>query len=758
MWNEPPGLPPQGRQKMNYACEACRAAKTKCQSGLQPGICKRCSEFKRECIFRSGPRTRRPKAPRLDAESAALPPPPGPSKTFSIDFDMPVAEEPSDDFEILRQQHERILHEIDLSDGDEEGGQPLFEEGAANFGTDLSARKEFSFNDMASSPSVCGTSSSWAESGTGSATSSAARKSRPMMNLGIKPQFNLDSASRLLASFRGMLPHLPCLVLPEDLEVRTLARNRPFVLLAILAVTSCSNSLQGHSLYDEEFRKVLGLKFVAGGERSLELLQGMLIYCAWYPFHLRPKNRQSLQYIRMGVDIVHDLELDQESDLNLAAMAPDQRARRLDDLRALLSCFYSMSALASTWGKMSTLRYTPQIARCAEALEQNSELEQDQNLVWMVRFQYIFEELVEAQRNFRRGFRDYQSEMQRDLIRVGLETQLRDYKEKMPAQRASMTSILLLLVIIDVYVLAPDLFRFRRRPGKDPSEPASPDHLLLAAHKVRAFLDHVTSLTSRQLGRLSGPDCGRLIVGVILAYRLSFPLLGVCSEYDVAQGRRILDFGAFLRQLTTASAEEEEEEGEEEKKKKKGKEQQPKGAKSASGGCEVVDPARKRKRKTDAASALKVVLGSVRNKYEEKSAALEAISAAAAATSEWAGKDGRSICPMLNGSLDQYLPLWAGQQGYPTAASSYATSQTSTSGVMTDVLSAAGTDPMSALAAPIDQTGMGMGMGMGAVPFEDKPLMYHDLWTAMTMDWGGDMGEVNMEDISNPGYNVFDLC
>ena len=92
------------------------------------------------------------------------------------------------------------------------------------------------------------------------------------MNLGIKPQFNLDSASKLLASFRHMLPHLPCLVLPEDVDVRSLARGAPFVLLAILAVTSCSSSLQGHSLYDEEFRKVLGLKFVAGGERSLELL------------------------------------------------------------------------------------------------------------------------------------------------------------------------------------------------------------------------------------------------------------------------------------------------------------------------------------------------------------------------------------------------------------------------------------------------------------------------------------------------------
>lgn len=61
----------------------------------------------------------------------------------------------------------------------------------------------------------------------------------------------------------------------------SLARARPFVLLAMLAAASSARSLQGHGLYDQEFRKVLGLKLVSGGERSVELLVGLLIYCAW---------------------------------------------------------------------------------------------------------------------------------------------------------------------------------------------------------------------------------------------------------------------------------------------------------------------------------------------------------------------------------------------------------------------------------------------------------------------------------------------
>jgi hypothetical protein len=114
-----------------------------------------------------------------------------------------------------------------------------------------------------------------------------------LASLGVRPQFNLDSAEKLLAEFDSrMLLHFPavaptpaCLQGDDgeapEFSVPRLAQTKPFVLLSVLAAASGSRTLQGHSLYDDEFRKILGLKFVAGGERSLELLQGLVIYTAW---------------------------------------------------------------------------------------------------------------------------------------------------------------------------------------------------------------------------------------------------------------------------------------------------------------------------------------------------------------------------------------------------------------------------------------------------------------------------------------------
>ncbi|KAI0838307.1 hypothetical protein F5Y06DRAFT_269107 [Hypoxylon sp. FL0890] len=672
--SKPQARTPPKPNKMNYACEACRISKLKCQSGPQPGICKRCSEFKRECVFRTGPRTRRPKGSRPEAE--ALPPPPGPSKTFSIDFTIPVDEDLHDNFDDLREKHERFIDDLVPSSEEDE-----IEDSAI---MSPSAEQTFSFNDLSMpTPSLT--------------ASTASTHSRPVSSLGIKPQFNLDSAAKLLESFRSMLPYCPCVVLPDDADVRSMARSMPFVLLAILAVTSCSSSLQGHSLYDEEFRKVLGLKFVAGGERSLELLQGLIIYCSWYPFHLRPKNKQLMQYLRMAVDIVHDLELDEETDMNLATQSPERVAIKLQGIRAYLACFYKMSISSWAWSKPYTLRYTPWMAKCCDTLEQYSDLEQDHILAWLVRLQYILNEFEELHRSYKKPDIGSQNEQHRKFIQLGLETQLRDFQSKIPGHLSTTPCILMASLAVDAYVLAAPLMQTFRPRADAPVNPLiEASKLQAATYTVRAFFDYVTSLPAEQLGYFGSADIGRLILTIILAYRLSFPL-PICPVYDYVQGRKVIDFGAVLAKLSAIDSDE----GDGDNSSGK-----------ATGGST---------KKVNVVTAFKVVLGSLKAKFDKKSADLEA---AAEETSKRV-----RMCPMFDGSLDQYIPLWEGQPGNMNFAnSSHITSSLD-----------GGSSSM-----PPNHPVVSLGAESGTAAGYSKPAVFHDLWATMTMGWATDP-DMNVE-------------
>jgi hypothetical protein len=232
----------------------------------------RCLTSKRECIFRSGPRLRRPRRSKY-ADAPPRSPPPGPSKTFVLDIPVQGTEDVSDDFAGLRLAHESYVDELAGESGSgSESGDDAFILSASGVHGDRSSNGKLRGTPMSFT-------SNTASLGLDPSTATNARH---MSANSVQPQFNLASAASLLDSFRQhMLPIFPCIALPPDATVPSLAHDKPFLLLAILAAASGCRSLQGHNLYDGEFRRVLGLKSVASGEVSLEILQGLLVYIAW---------------------------------------------------------------------------------------------------------------------------------------------------------------------------------------------------------------------------------------------------------------------------------------------------------------------------------------------------------------------------------------------------------------------------------------------------------------------------------------------
>uniref|UniRef100_L2FPE0 Zn 2cys6 transcription factor n=1 Tax=Colletotrichum fructicola (strain Nara gc5) TaxID=1213859 RepID=L2FPE0_COLFN len=612
------------RQRVTNACEACRAAKVKCQPSVQTGICRRNQD-----------------APRP-------PPPPGPSKTFSIDFEMPQLEEP-DDVDGLAARHERYMEELLPLNSDQDSIDMMF---------GLSGSGSGSHSTISSPPS----------SGPSVSVSS----------FGLKPQFNLDSAEKLLQTFRTMLKNFPCVALPPDATVTSLSKTKPFLLLAILATASGSSALQGHTLYDEEFRKILGLKFVAGGERTLELLQGLLIYTAWYPFHLRPKSKQAFQYVRMAAEILHDLELVDPPSGVTAASPVD----RLDGIRAYLACFYLISAhvlpflqyfrktsltdarFATGWANTSALQYTSWTGTCCDILEHSSALKGDHMLAWLARLQHIVEEATELAKVRPNS---EQVKQQVHFMHLGLESQFREWQGNIPSSLNDQHSMTIANFFTEIYLLSAPIFQLRSTSkigDSDLGPPMPVSRLQKILTLLRSFFDYILTLDKLDFIYFASIDWGRFIQGVIVAIRVSFPL-PLCPEWDHARAREQLQFDSYLTRL--------------------------------SANHEELTPATKT---MDVLSASKVIFAVIKRKYEARVANIETP----------VNKLPRTIrgCPMFDGTLDPYFPIW--DQDFNRNG----------------------------------PHGLAQQMPNGASTMVNGQPVYHDLWATMTMNWpDGSAGDPN---------------
>ncbi|KAL0937637.1 zn 2cys6 transcription factor [Colletotrichum truncatum] len=646
------------RQRVTNACEACRAAKVKCQASVQLGICRRCLDFKRECVFRTGPRTRRPRQSKLNQDAPPPPPPPGPSKTFSIDFDMPQLDD-GDDVESLAARHERYLKELLPPDSGLDDIDMMFA-----FGDSSSASHSNISSPPSSGPSVS------------------------VSSFSMKPQFNLDSAEKLLQTFRGMLKSFPCIALPPDATVMSLSKTKPFLLLAILSTASGSSALQGHTLYDEEFRKVLGLKFVAGCERTLELLQGLLIYTAWYPFHLRPKSKQAFQYVRMASEIIQDLDLTEPFPGVTAGsvLTPEQ----MDGIRAYLSCYYMTSAhvlpflqyfrktsltdarFAIGWAKMAVLEYTSWTSTCCDLLERCSALRGDHTLAWLVRLQHVTEEASELAKV---KLTSEQTKQHVHFMSLGLDSQLREWQSRIPGSLGDLNTMTIANLFTEIYLLTGPIFQTRstaKLGDSDVGQPIPASRLQKCLTLIRSFFDFILTLDKAAFISFASVDWGRFIQTTIIAIRLSFPL-PQCPEWDHARAREQLQFESYLSRLSTNH--------------------------------EELTPSAKN---MDTLSASKVVFGVIKRKYEARVANAEV-------PVNKLSKDVRG-CPMIDGSLEQYFPVW-----------DQSLNRTGPHGLVPT-------------------------MPTGATTMVNGQPVYHDLWATMTMSWpDGPVGDPSQ------GQNGFDM-
>lgn len=84
----------------------------------------------------------------------------------------------------------------------------------------------------------------------------------------------------LLDRFRGMVSYFPFVRLLDTWTAASMAEDRPFLLLAVVAAAS-SKYYHLQDALITRFKESLSQRVIIAGEKDLDLLQGLLVHLAW---------------------------------------------------------------------------------------------------------------------------------------------------------------------------------------------------------------------------------------------------------------------------------------------------------------------------------------------------------------------------------------------------------------------------------------------------------------------------------------------
>ena len=290
-----PSLPEKTREKnANRACEACRRLKVRC---LPPPFdqpdqkCKRCAKNGQECIFLPRSRTRRRK--RIDTRVGELE---NQIKALSSHFQKQGTA--SEDFKASLAAFNDVSSEIgrrSSSNGTPTSTSRVEQrslDGPSSFAPGLDARKSSNSFRSPDVESREGLRSSLAEDVVG-------RGFLSMKDAAILYQKFTDEA----------VQHCSIVIAPKGLTAMEARRNKSMLFLAIIAAMAATHDPSLGYRLNQEITKVYADRIFLQGEKSLEMMQSLLVSAYW---HFPPERYEQLkysQYVHMATTMAMDMGL-----------------------------------------------------------------------------------------------------------------------------------------------------------------------------------------------------------------------------------------------------------------------------------------------------------------------------------------------------------------------------------------------------------------------------------------------------------------
>ncbi|KAK3385785.1 hypothetical protein B0H63DRAFT_560308 [Podospora didyma] len=338
-----------------------------------------------------------------------------------------------------------------------------------------------------------------------------------------------QEADECLAHFRSKLRYFPIVHVAPDATAAQLQVDRPYLWLAILAVSVQSSSRQ--LALGGKLRRLAADSILIHNERSFDMLLALLTYLGWPQFQ---QNNQPFlgMYSHLILGLVHDLGLDKPplrgdephaiACLRSYGMAfrcsTWVTARTMEERRATLAAYVVTSGVSSFIRKIDPLRWTPYMEESLQMLEERKETPNDAVLACLVRLKLIGDEATKP---------PWPPAPPSEHLRLVQTFQMKALQSRIDDIRRSLPAEMLADQVVQLHLLHTELevseLVLWMQPSKSTtnSDPQRLHMLTTCVHNIRAWFDIFLQLSPAPYFLVGFSIWVQFIHVLVSLYRLS---------------------------------------------------------------------------------------------------------------------------------------------------------------------------------------------------------------------------------------------
>ncbi|RAK90942.1 C6 transcription factor [Aspergillus costaricaensis CBS 115574] len=407
---------PYAELRRPRACEACRQLKVRCEPDLSHpnGTCKRCAKAGRNCIVTVPTRKRQKKTDsrvaelerKIDALTASLqasqghephplPPPAA--------LEPPREEHPGRRW-LSSTAHASTNGSIPLRSPSSTAGSKRRHSGEIKETAPVSSRTSSPSDDQSLYNKAL---KQWRAMGYGleaQPKDTASEGGGDLIDRGVVSETLAQEAFTKYVDRMATL--IPMVVFPPGTTMDEVRQKKPVLFHAIIA--AAIGTIQPHlqlSLLDE-FYKVVAERVIVKGEKSLDLVQAILVCCNWYT---PPDNFEEVKFYQLSniaVSLAMDLGLNRKAipkskPFALVKELISKKSSIVVDLdsaearRTWLACYFVAVQCAVSLRRVNLVRWMPYMDECVEILEKSPEaLPSDKGMIQWAKLAHILEDIA----------------------------------------------------------------------------------------------------------------------------------------------------------------------------------------------------------------------------------------------------------------------------------------------------------------------------------------------------------------------------